>query len=146
LFLQKIFLYVFPIIFQSLMGLEKLRCDVPCGTTRSYFHPKHHVFTFCWWNYNTLLFMITPCDRCWVHKENVAWTIDFMSFFLSLIYIQKPRQNTFLPSTVKQAHFNSTLHRYRCVLQHPWLLRLCTKLNNIANNKKQCQDIITIEN
>ncbi len=21
------------------MGLEKLRCDVPCGTTQSYFHP-----------------------------------------------------------------------------------------------------------
>ncbi len=30
---------MFPIFFQSLMGLEKLRCDVPCGTTQSYFHP-----------------------------------------------------------------------------------------------------------
>jgi hypothetical protein len=28
------------------MGLKKLRCDVPCGTTQSYFHPtmiKHGV-------------------------------------------------------------------------------------------------------
>jgi hypothetical protein len=43
MFLLKTFLYVFIIIFQSLMGLEKLRCDVPCGTTQSYFHPL--VFT-----------------------------------------------------------------------------------------------------
>jgi hypothetical protein len=26
-------------IFQSLISLEKWRCDVPCGTTQSYFHP-----------------------------------------------------------------------------------------------------------
>ncbi len=40
MFLLKKFIYVFPIFFQSLMGLEKLRCDVPCGTTQSYFHFK----------------------------------------------------------------------------------------------------------
>jgi hypothetical protein len=33
IFLLKTFFYVFPIFSQSLMGLEKLRCDVPCGTT-----------------------------------------------------------------------------------------------------------------
>jgi len=36
----KTFIYVFPIFFQSLMGLEKLRCDVPCVTTQPYFHPQ----------------------------------------------------------------------------------------------------------
>jgi hypothetical protein len=40
MFLSKKFLYVFPIFFQSLMSLETLRCDVPCGTTQSYFHSK----------------------------------------------------------------------------------------------------------
>jgi len=40
IFLLKTFFYVFSIFFQSLMGLEKLRCDVPCGTTQPYFHPQ----------------------------------------------------------------------------------------------------------
>jgi len=32
MFLLKTFLYVFFIFFQSLIGLEKWRCDIPCGT------------------------------------------------------------------------------------------------------------------
>jgi hypothetical protein len=33
MFLLKTFFYAFPIFFQSLMGLEKWRCDGPSGTT-----------------------------------------------------------------------------------------------------------------
>jgi len=33
---MKIFIYVFPMIFKSLMGPIKLRCDVPSGSTQGW--------------------------------------------------------------------------------------------------------------
>jgi len=36
---MKIFIYVFPMILKSLIGLGKSRCDIPSGTTQRCFHP-----------------------------------------------------------------------------------------------------------
>jgi len=37
---MKIFIYVFPMIFQSLMGLGKSKCDIPNGTTQGLASPN----------------------------------------------------------------------------------------------------------
>jgi len=37
-FIKNLSLCELPIFFQSLMGLEKWRCDVPSGTTQLYLH------------------------------------------------------------------------------------------------------------
>ncbi len=36
---MKTFIYVFPMIFKSLMGARKSRCDVPSGTTQGWACP-----------------------------------------------------------------------------------------------------------
>jgi len=39
-FIKNLSLYELPIFFQSLMGSEKWRCDIPSGTTQLYLHPN----------------------------------------------------------------------------------------------------------
>ncbi len=68
------------------MGLEKVRCDVPCGTTQSYFHSKVTYFS---------TYLLTYCLLTYLLMKNIKSQMLLYTLTNFFIKVQKNMLNAF---------------------------------------------------